>query len=88
MTDPLLRSSHDSDVRIVRGHEALAAPALLTPPEKTRDLIVSNALGSARQAEQHIRESVEWLTIIRPASRHDVLITKAHQLVMEIEELE
>ncbi len=56
-------------------------------PQQTRDLIVEGATTNAKLAESHLREAIEWITIIQPAQHHQSLLTELRQFVEEVEKL-
>ncbi len=54
---------------------------------KTKERIVTMAIESARDAEHMLEEAVLWISIIKPAQRHQSLLTQIRQFVKETEEL-
>ncbi len=55
--------------------------------QQARESIVQSAIYHATSAESHLRDAVEWVTILQPAQRHQSLLTEIRQFVEEVEKL-
>ncbi len=55
--------------------------------QQARESIVQSAIYHATSAEAHLRDAIEWVTIIQPAQRHQSLLTEIRQFVEEVEKL-
>ena len=75
-----------SDVRIVTDFVDYEPVARRSEAETSLDNILETALEHAQAAETAAELAVEWLNVIKPATRG--LVAEVHRLVMEIEELQ
>ncbi len=76
----------EEGVRIVTDFTSYEDIPHRSEAEKTQDTILATALEHAQAAESAAILAVEWLEVIKPATRNTV--AQVHQLVMEIEELQ
>lgn len=77
----------DENVRLVHDFHVEEPARKLSAAEQHRRQAVDTARTHAQNALEETEQAVQWLNIVKPATRHQGLLTELKKLVAEISEL-